>query len=77
LKNEIEAALDSYLADNATTLSLRPDLSGYYNSRSKALGSPVKRDSQSGRESVGEEAEKTLKVARRKASKAAEEIVNE
>ena len=58
-------------------MSSRTDLAGYYNSRSKALGSPLKRDSQSGRESIGEDVEKTLKVARRKASKAAEELVNE
>ncbi|KAG9251988.1 uncharacterized protein F5Z01DRAFT_682805 [Emericellopsis atlantica] len=77
LKSEIEATLDSYLADNAATLSSRSDLAGYYSSRSKALGSPLKRDSQSRRESIGEDVEKTLKVARRKASKAAEDMVNE
>ncbi|KAF4121061.1 hypothetical protein GMORB2_2547 [Geosmithia morbida] len=71
-KAELEVALDEYLAEHTTRFSSRSELFGYYNSRSKALGSPVKKEG-----AVKDEAEKAVKVARRKASKAAEEIANE
>jgi hypothetical protein len=70
-KVELEAALDDYLAEHTDRLSGRSDLQGYYNSRSKALGSPVKR------ETVKDEAEKAVKVAKKRASKVAEEVVAE
>lgn len=70
-KVELEAALDDYLAEQSERLSARSDLQGYYNSRSKALGSPVKR------ESIKDEGEKALKVVKKRASKVADEIAAE
>lgn len=70
-KSDLEAALDEFIAGHSTRLSNRSDLTGYFNSRSKALGSPVKR------ESLKDEAERALKVVKRKASKAAEELTPE
>jgi hypothetical protein len=70
-KSELEAALDEYLAEHSNRFASRSDLTGYYNSRSKALGSPVKR------ESLKDETERGLKVAKRRATKLAEEIAAE
>lgn len=70
-KAELEAALDDFLAEHTARLSSKSELSGYYNSRSKALGSPVKK------EGLKDEAEKAVKVTKRRATKAAEEIANE
>jgi hypothetical protein len=70
-KVELEAALDDFLAENTERLSGRSELQGYYNSRSKALGSPVKR------ETVKDEADKALKVVKKRASKATEDIAAE
>lgn len=70
-KVELEAALDDYLAEHTERLAGRSELQGYYNSRSKALGSPVKR------ETVKDEADKALKVVKKRASKATEEIAAE
>jgi hypothetical protein len=67
-KSELEAALDEFLAERSSQFSSRSDLSGYFNSRSKALGSPVKR------EQPKEEIEKTLKVAKRRATKVVEDL---
>lgn len=61
-KAELEVALDEYLAEHAARFSSRSNLAGYYNSRSKALGSPVKRES-----GVKDEGEKP-KVTKRKPS---------
>lgn len=66
-KSDLEAALDEFIAEHSARLQNRSDLTGYFNSRSKALGSPVKK------ESVKEEAEKALKVTKRKASKATDD----
>ncbi|CAM1501090.1 Fc.00g102520.m01.CDS01 [Cosmosporella sp. VM-42] len=55
-KTDLESALDEYLAENASRFASNPELTGYFNSRSKALGSPVKRESRSDE----------LKVARRR-----------
>jgi hypothetical protein len=70
-KSELEAALDEYLAEHSSRFDSRSDLTGYYNSRNKALGSPVKR------ESLRDEAEKGLKVAKRRATKLSEELTLE
>lgn len=68
-KSDLEAALDEYIAEHSSRFVNRSDLNGYFNSRSKALGSPVKKDS-----SVKEEAEKSMKIAKRKASKAMDDL---
>ncbi|KAL2213961.1 hypothetical protein CC79DRAFT_1362741 [Sarocladium strictum] len=68
-KSELEAALDEYLAENSSKFSSRSSLTGYFNSRSKALGSPVKKELNAAKD----EADKALKVVKRKASKAIEE----
>lgn len=70
-KVELEAALDDYLAEHTERLSGRSDLQGYYNSRSKALGSPVKR------ETVKDESDKALKVVKKRVSKIANDIAAE
>ncbi|OTA95035.1 hypothetical protein M434DRAFT_231019 [Hypoxylon sp. CO27-5] len=67
-KPELELALDEYLAENANTFSSDPKLANYYSSRARTAGSPVKRDAVDG-------AVEKLKVAKRRATKAVEEIV--
>ncbi|KAI4861407.1 hypothetical protein F4820DRAFT_68384 [Hypoxylon rubiginosum] len=67
-KSELELALDEYLAENSSTFSSDPKLANYYSSRARTVGSPVKRDAVDG---PGER----LKVARRRATKAAEEAI--
>ncbi|KAI8633810.1 hypothetical protein F5Y19DRAFT_253475 [Xylariaceae sp. FL1651] len=66
-KVELELALDEYLAENATTFQSDPKLANYYASRARTIGSPVKRDADGPAE--------RLKAARRRATKAAEEIL--
>lgn len=70
-KLELEVALDSFLAEHQSRFAANPDLTGYFNSRSKALGSPVKRETRKDDEDKG------LKVARRRPSKLSEEITPE
>lgn len=65
-KAELEVALDEYLAENTTQFSSDPRLTNYYTSRARTVGSPVKKDADG-------PAEK-LKVVKRRATKAAEEI---
>lgn len=72
-KTELETALDEYLAENSTKFSSRNDLAGYFNSRSKAMGSPVKKEVAA----VKEDTDKALKVVKRKASKVAEDLNQE
>ncbi|KAI1389971.1 uncharacterized protein F4822DRAFT_428319 [Hypoxylon trugodes] len=67
-KPELELALDEYLAENSTQFSSDPKLANYYSSRARTVGSPVKRDAPDG-------AVERLKVAKRRATKAAEEII--
>lgn len=69
-KSDLETALDEFIAQHASRLSSRSDLAGYFTSRAKALGSPVKKE----KETVKEEVEKSLKVAKRRVTKAAEEV---
>jgi hypothetical protein len=66
-KPELELALDEYLAENSSQFSADPNLAPYFSSRAKAVGSPVKKD-------VDGAVEK-LKVVKRRATKATEEIV--
>lgn len=61
-KSELEVALDDYLTDGASQFASDPKLQGYYN-RSRTAGSPVKREAPE------------LKSARRRVTRAAEEIV--
>ncbi|KAG5953353.1 hypothetical protein E4U53_005897 [Claviceps sorghi] len=72
-KSDLEVALDDFIAENSSRLADRPDLASYFNSRSKALGSPVKKE----RESVKDDAERPLKVAKRRVAKAIEDMVSE
>ncbi|KAI1820496.1 hypothetical protein F4861DRAFT_58352 [Xylaria intraflava] len=66
-KIELEVALDEYLAKNSDKFRSDPKLASYYASRTRVIGSPVKKD-------VDGPVEK-LKSARRRVTKAAEEIV--
>ncbi|KAL7623208.1 hypothetical protein AAE478_006889 [Parahypoxylon ruwenzoriense] len=66
-KTELELALDEYLAGNSSAFSSDPKLSNYYSSRARTVGSPVKKDADGPVEK--------LRVAKRRATKAAEEIV--
>ncbi|EHK41286.1 uncharacterized protein TrAtP1_004729 [Trichoderma atroviride] len=72
-KSELETALDEFIAGNSSRFNSRSDLSGYFNSRSKAMGSPVKRES---KEPIKEELEKGIKTIKRRATKAAEDLIN-
>ncbi|KAK6951167.1 hypothetical protein Daesc_007698 [Daldinia eschscholtzii] len=67
-KSELELALDEYLAENSSTFSSDPKLANYYSSRARTAGSPVKRDAPEG-------TVERLKVAKRRVTKAAEEIL--
>ncbi|KAM7223407.1 hypothetical protein V8F06_001284 [Rhypophila decipiens] len=61
-KSELELQLDEYLSDNATQFQGDPSLANYFASRARTAGSPVKKDLD-------------LRVARRRITKAVEEIV--
>lgn len=67
-KDDLGVALDNYLAENSTRFLANPELAGYFNSRSKAQGSPIKREVNR---------EDALKVVRRRPSKAVEEVTPE
>ncbi|KAI1762844.1 hypothetical protein GGR53DRAFT_499880 [Hypoxylon sp. FL1150] len=68
-KPELELALDEYLAENSSTFSSDPKLANYYSSRARTAGSPVKRDA------VVDGPAERLRVARRRITKAAEEVI--
>ncbi|RSL60031.1 hypothetical protein CEP54_006959 [Fusarium duplospermum] len=70
-KDDLGIALDTYLSENSSRYLADPELAGYFNSRSKALGSPVKR------EVMRDEVDKPLKVSRRRTTKLSEEITPE
>ncbi|UPL01649.1 hypothetical protein LCI18_012583 [Fusarium solani-melongenae] len=70
-KDDLGIALDTYLSENSSRYLADPELAGYFNSRSKALGSPVKR------EVMRDEADRPLKVSRRRTTKLSEEITPE
>ncbi|KAJ9156403.1 Cupin-type protein [Pleurostoma richardsiae] len=65
-KGDLEVHLDEYLADNASQFSSDPKLAPYYNSRAKAIGSPLKKEAP-----VAD----AIKVAKRRATKAVEELL--
>lgn len=44
-KNDLEVALDDYLAENSNQYSKHPKAAPYYQSRARAIGSPVKKES--------------------------------
>ncbi|EWZ37706.1 hypothetical protein IWW34DRAFT_265627 [Fusarium oxysporum f. sp. albedinis] len=67
-KDDLGVALDNYLTENSTRFLANPELAGYFNSRSKAQGSPIKREVNR---------EDALKVVRRRPSKAVEEVTPE
>ncbi|KAI2602086.1 hypothetical protein GGR54DRAFT_554545 [Hypoxylon sp. NC1633] len=66
-KPELELALDEYLAENSSTFSSDSKLANYYSSRARTVGSPVKKDADGPIEK--------LKVAKRRATKVAEEVI--
>ena len=72
-KSDLEARLDDFVAEHSTRFANEPSLTGYFNSRSRTLGSPVKREGQT----LTDQIEKGLKVAKRKVSKLSEEITSE
>ncbi len=43
-KADLEVSLDDYLAERGDQFSSNPKIAGYYNSRAKATGSPVKKE---------------------------------
>lgn len=63
-KSDLEGQLDDFLAEHAGRFSTDSKLSGYYNSRARMAGSPVKKEAPE------------LKVSKRRATKAAEEILD-
>ncbi|RGP71047.1 hypothetical protein FLONG3_7280 [Fusarium longipes] len=63
-KDDLGIALDSYLTEHSSRFLANPELAGYFNSRSKAQGSPVKKEIFR---------EDGLKVVRRRPSKPVEE----
>lgn len=65
--------MDDYLAANTTRLSGKSDLQGYYNSRSRALGSPLKKEAPS---IIKDEAEKGLRSVKKRVSKASDDITS-
>lgn len=65
LKAELEQKLDDYLSQNSARFASDAKLTAYWNSRARITGSPIKKE-------VPE-----LKVARRRATRVAEEIVAE
>lgn len=68
-KSELENALDEFIYQHRSRFSNRSDLTGYFNSRSRAQGSPVKKE----KESLKDEAEKALKVTKRRLTKGGDE----
>ncbi|KAI0009929.1 hypothetical protein F4779DRAFT_335197 [Xylariaceae sp. FL0662B] len=65
-KQDLELALDEYLAENSPTFSSDPKLANYYSSRARTVGSPIKKDANGPYEK--------LKVSRRRATKAPEDL---
>lgn len=72
-KSDLEVALDDFIAQHSSRLSNRSDLADYFKSRSKALGSPIKKE----RESVKDDIDKSLKVVKRRVAKAVEDVTSE
>ncbi|KAG6039829.1 hypothetical protein E4U41_002032 [Claviceps citrina] len=72
-KGELEVALDEHITEHSSRFADHPDLTSYFNSRSKALGSPVKRE----REAIKDDVAKPLKVAKRRVTRAVEELASE
>ncbi|TPX10767.1 uncharacterized protein E0L32_008336 [Thyridium curvatum] len=61
-KAELEQALDDFLSENSARYQSDSTLAPYYNSRARAIGSPVKKEAPE------------LKVAKRRQTKAQEEV---
>ncbi|KAK2593304.1 hypothetical protein QQS21_008986 [Conoideocrella luteorostrata] len=72
-KSDLQAALDEFISEHSSRLQNRADLASYFSSRSKALGSPVKKE----KDSIKDDVEKPLKVAKRRVIKAVEELTSE
>ncbi|QUC20613.1 uncharacterized protein UV8b_04854 [Ustilaginoidea virens] len=71
-KSELEVALDDFIAERSGRLAHRPDLAPYFSSRSKALGSPIKKERDS-----RDEMERSLRVGRRRITRSAEDQTSE
>lgn len=65
-KTELELALDEYLTENSTQFASDPAVAPFYSSRSKTMGSPIKKDSEAPSE--------RLRIPRRRATKAPEDF---
>ena len=64
-KGDLEVQLDEYLADNAGQFQSDPKLAPYFQSRAKAIGSPVKKEAP---------VTEALKVTKRRATKVADDV---
>jgi hypothetical protein len=69
-KTEIEVALDDYLVQNASTYSGEARLAPFYTVKRRSESSPVKKET-----SLTSDVETKVKSARRRVTKAAEELV--
>ena len=68
-KGELEVALDEYLGANSSQFASDSKLAPFYSSRARSAGSPMKKEV----DIVGDK----LKVAKRRATKAIEDVLNE
>lgn len=68
-KIDLEVSLDDFLAENADKLANEPKVAPYYNSRAKAAGSPTKRDAPK------LDIKEGLKVAKRRATRTAQDVL--
>ncbi|PFH55580.1 hypothetical protein XA68_17997 [Ophiocordyceps unilateralis] len=65
-KTELELALDDFIPRHAASLSARSDLAGYFASRSRALGSPLKRLDESDAAAAAANTTRALRVPKRR-----------
>ncbi|ORY68770.1 uncharacterized protein BCR38DRAFT_507955 [Pseudomassariella vexata] len=71
-KPELELALDEYISENSTQFSSDPRLAPYFQSRARTVGSPVKQFKD---EVAAPVPEGRLRIARRRTTRAIEDIV--
>lgn len=73
-KAELEVSLDEYLSANASRFSSNPELASYYK-KSAAASSPVKKEI--AKSALKDEVEKDVKVVKRRANKAADDVADQ
>lgn len=66
-KVELEVALDRYLTQNSPAFSADPRVAGFFQSQAKARGSPVKKE-------APDDAERPLRSAKRRSTRAPEDF---